>query len=78
MTGSNLPPGANNDPRAPYNREPPTMEKKAMAVTLDVVIDVPEYAESDRERKEITQMIENGDYELIEFETADVLDRGKP
>lgn len=74
MTG-NLPPGADHDPRAPYNREPPMIETKAMAVTLDVEISVPEHAEGDRERREIERSIESGDYQLIEHETAEVLDR---
>lgn len=72
---SNYPPGAENDPTAPYNQEPPMLETKAMAATLDVEITVPEYAEGDRERHEIEQAIDRGDYQLIDHETAEVLDR---
>lgn len=75
MVGSNLPPGADNDPRAPYNREPPMMETKAMAVTIDAEITVPEHADDDRESHEIKKAIDRGDYHLIDHETAEVLER---
>lgn len=65
-------------PKAPWNREPPMQEEKAMAVTLDVVITVSEHAEKDHERDAIMNAIDRGDYELIEHETMDVLDRRRP
>lgn len=77
--GDNLPPGTwPGDPRAPWNREPPLQETKAMAVTLDVIIEVSEQASADHERDAIEDAIDRGDYELIEHETADVLDRRQP
>lgn len=75
---SNYPPGAENDPRAPYNREPPLMETKAMGVTIDVTIEVQENVDADHELREIRRAIEAGDYQILAHETDEVLDRGRP
>lgn len=76
--GHNLPDDVSpGSPRAPWNREPPMQERKAMDVRLSVVIEVSEHAEADHERDAIEKAIRKGDYELIDHETGDVLDRRK-
>lgn len=77
--GNNLPPDVNpGSPRAPWNREPPPIERRAESVTLDVVIEVSEDAPDGRVRKEVPDAIGRGEYELVERKTMDVLDRWKP
>jgi hypothetical protein len=79
MPGSNLPddtwPG---DPRAPWNEEPPMIEQKAMEVVIGVEIEVPKYADRDRDRREIRKAIDRGDYQLLDHETAELIDTWRP
>lgn len=75
MTG-NYPPGTGpNDPNAPWNQDPPDIEERAVRVELDVIITVPEHAEYDREREAIDDVIRNGEYDVLDYDTVDVLDR---
>lgn len=71
---SNYPPGAENDPRAPYNQEPPTIEEVAVDVSVGVIIEVPEYAENDRKAREVKAAIERGEFDLLEVGHEEVLD----
>lgn len=72
---SNYPPGAKNDPRAPYNQDPPVIEEIAVDVKVGVTIEVPEYAEWDRKSRAVEAALERGDFDLLDIDYEEVLDR---
>lgn len=65
---SNLPPGADHDPRAPYNRGPPEKERLHLDVSVGVPIDIHKDATDKEIRHEIARELNlDDDHHLLDF-----------